>query len=63
MQLHDDNGAVKKLSKELRGWWKKHKKEDAIRLRGEIELAKKEKDKAKAIKKLTRYEKKLLGFD
>lgn len=52
---------VKDYSLELQIWWRDHQKKDAERLRKEQEAIQSEKDRQKALSKLSDYEKKLLG--
>ena len=53
---------VTKYSLEMQMWWRDHQKADKERLEKEIESAKKESDKKKALAKLTPYERELLGY-
>lgn len=49
-------------SKKLRRWHKKHEKQDAAKLREEMAKHKTEKARKKALGKLTKRERKLLGI-
>ena len=54
---------VKKYSLELQIWWRDHQKADKERIKEELKAIKLEKQKKKAIAKLTPYERKLLGYE
>ena len=53
---------VTKYSLEMQIWWRDHQKADKERINEELKVAKKDKDKKKAMSKLTPYERKLLGL-
>jgi hypothetical protein len=53
---------VSKYSLELQIWWRDHQKADKERLEAEIRDAERNKQRDKALAKLTDYEKKLLGL-
>lgn len=54
---------VSKQSLELQIWWRDHKKADKQRVREELKSKKDKVAKNEAIKKLSKYERKLLGVD
>lgn len=56
------NYKIKKSSLELQIWWRDHQKMDKKHLKEDLDKIKDEKDKKKAIAKLTPREKKLLGI-
>ncbi len=47
---------------QLLSWWKSHKQQDTIRRKREREAKKKEEERNKVLKKLTHYERELLGI-
>lgn len=53
---------VAKYSLELQIWWRDHKKADKERVKKEMHKIKEKEAKEKALAKLTKYEKKLLGL-
>jgi hypothetical protein len=53
---------LKEKSLEMQMWWRDHQMADKKRLEEELGEAKKEEEKEKALKKLTPYEKKMLGL-
>ena len=53
---------VTKYSLEMQIWWRDHQIADKQRITDDLAKKKKKKDKELALKKLTRYEKKLLGI-
>ncbi len=53
---------VTKYSLELQMWWRDHKKADLERVEKELAEIQNEEDRQKALKKLTVYERKLLGL-
>ena len=52
---------VKKYSLEMQIWWRNHKEQDEKRRVAELTIDKLEKDRKKALSKLTDYERKILG--
>lgn len=61
MQEHEARGEMGCFSKEQLKWWKEHKRRDKMRVLQDMQAAKNEHDKKKALSKLTAYERKLLG--
>lgn len=53
---------VSKQSLEMQIWWRDHQLADKKRLEKELKAKKNQADKEKALKKLTPYERKLLGL-
>jgi len=53
---------ISKMSLEMQLWWRDHKAADKKRLLAELEKAKNEELKLKAMSKLTPFERKLLGL-
>ena len=53
---------VKDYSLEMQVWWRDHQKADAARLEKEIKAKATKKAKVAAMKKLSAYERKLLGL-
>jgi len=57
-----DNGYVSRCSLELQMWWRDHQKADKERLKQEQMEAKTDEEKSVALKKLSPYERELLGL-
>ncbi len=53
---------LSKFSLEMQIWWRDHQAADKKRIQDEIKSKKLKEDKIAALKKLTKYERKLLGF-
>ena len=52
---------IKKYSLEMQVWWRDHQRADKERIERELEVHKNQKAKERALKKLTPYERELLG--
>jgi len=61
LQEHEKKGELSCFDAATLEWWKEHKARDKERVAQDLKAAKTKKDKAKAIKKLTKYERELLG--
>lgn len=53
---------VSAYSLEMQIWWRDHQKADKKRLQAELDEAKSQAERKKALAKLTTYEKQLLGL-
>ena len=55
--------SIAEYSLEMQIWWRDHQAADAIRLQGELDDIEEAKEVEAALKKLTSYERELLGLD
>lgn len=62
LQVHEAKGDMSCFNKKTLKWWKQHKKRDKKRIQAELDEKQTELAKKKALKKLTDYERKLLGL-
>ena len=62
LQEHEARGEMGCFDKATLEWWEEHKKRDKLRVEQDMKVARTEKQKATALKKLTPYERKLLGL-
>lgn len=53
---------IKTMSLEMQTWWRNHQEVDKRHIEEELESKKSEKAKKEALKKLTPYERKVLGY-
>jgi hypothetical protein len=61
MAEHEARNEMGCFTKEQLDWWKEHKRRDKIRVAQDLKKAQTEEARARALAKLTPYERKLLG--
>lgn len=62
LRMHEERGEMSCFSKATLKWWKEHKARDKARIEQDLARIRAAEDKEKALKKLTAYERKLLGL-
>ena len=63
MQEHEARGEMSCFSKDQLAWWEEHKKRDKARLEQDLAEAKLKRDRSRLLRKLTPYEKQILGIN
>ncbi len=62
LQKMEELNKIGSIPNELQRWWDRHKIKDRERLEAAMNKRKKKKDKKQALKKLSKYERRLLGL-